>query len=777
MATPGLAPPEASKLKAEPARMPALKPHPPGGTHALPNFLSSAGNMAIQRAVAGPMSSHSAAILGGAAMSGGGCSCGGTCDECKTPIQTKLTVGSVDDPLEREADNVAEHVMRMPDRAAQDGPTASDMSPEGPAVQRKSPARPQIAAGSSAAPVATYAPPIVHDVLRSPGQPLDAGARSFMEPRFGRDFSGVRVHTDAKAARSAQAVDALAYTAGRHIVFDIGQYAPESHAGRTLLAHELSHTVQQSKSTATTTTNVEFGNDLASSPEGPPLADAGPVARIQRQRRGAAAGCGICMNDPRGQAAGDIAHLEVQEAFRAQIPDIIPEREVPGIPGSGIDLSYERQVASQGVLFIGEIKPLDDARQQAGLGRDQLRDYAREASLSGEWDEVFRMPDSPPPGPLYFYNPMRPPSCPPQLIEVQQTEPGLYQYYCEPPWSQLVRDPDCSCEPCRDEDDPDCKEQEPEKDKEPGEGDTVPEQLEKLGGKLAEALAIDGLLDLGLGLVSALAVALAPLVALAALVLAIVYFWDTLKSILGKIASAARWALGKFASFAQWVWGNFTSLLGLIAKLGIKLAELLSWLGDKIAWVIERVAEGIEWLADQLGEGAKWLGHQIASGARSVWDWLFGSDVEAEPPVIDLPATEEPTTRCGTVAHEDALVRIPSDLLFDTAHWDLKPGAEASLQGAAVKVTSMLRSSDDRVRVEGYTDNVGGVEYNQHLSEQRAATVAHWLIQNGAVQMSNIETEGFGKSQAEGKDEAGRARDRHVEIWINRHGSTEKVCW
>lgn len=88
-------------------------------------------------------------------------------------------------------------------------------------------------------------PPIVHDVLSSPGQPLDAGTRAFMEPRFGFDFSRVRVHTDARAAESAQAVNALAYTVGRDVVFGTGQYAPETSEGRRLVAHELTHTIQQ----------------------------------------------------------------------------------------------------------------------------------------------------------------------------------------------------------------------------------------------------------------------------------------------------------------------------------------------------------------------------------------------------------------------------------------------------------------------------------------------------------------------------------------------------
>jgi outer membrane protein OmpA-like peptidoglycan-associated protein len=85
----------------------------------------------------------------------------------------------------------------------------------------------------------------VQEVLRSPGQPLDASARAFMEPRFGRDFSQVRVHTDGQAADSARAVNALAYTVGRDVVFGMGQYAPRTSAGQRLLGHELTHVVQQ----------------------------------------------------------------------------------------------------------------------------------------------------------------------------------------------------------------------------------------------------------------------------------------------------------------------------------------------------------------------------------------------------------------------------------------------------------------------------------------------------------------------------------------------------
>lgn len=90
-------------------------------------------------------------------------------------------------------------------------------------------------------------PEIVHHVLHSSGQPLDPTTRTWLEPRFGHDFSNVRVHTDARAAESAHAVNALAYTVGRDVVFGPGQYAPNTDRGNRLLAHELTHVVQQSR--------------------------------------------------------------------------------------------------------------------------------------------------------------------------------------------------------------------------------------------------------------------------------------------------------------------------------------------------------------------------------------------------------------------------------------------------------------------------------------------------------------------------------------------------
>ena len=91
-------------------------------------------------------------------------------------------------------------------------------------------------------------PPIVNAVLQSSGQPLDADTRAFMEMRFARDFGRVRVHTNAQANESARAVNALAYTVGHDVVFGIGRYSPQTNEGRRLMAHELTHVVQQEDS-------------------------------------------------------------------------------------------------------------------------------------------------------------------------------------------------------------------------------------------------------------------------------------------------------------------------------------------------------------------------------------------------------------------------------------------------------------------------------------------------------------------------------------------------
>jgi hypothetical protein len=167
-------------------------------------------------------------------------------------LQAKLALGAPDDAYEREADRVADQVMRMPASGAPAPCACGGTCPRCGTVQRKCAAcdrddeQPLVRRKAGGAATADApAPSSVDQALRSPGHALDPGTRGFFETRFGHDFSGVRVHRDAAAERSAEDINALAYTVGHDIVFGAGRFAPATPEGRRLLAHELAHVVQQ----------------------------------------------------------------------------------------------------------------------------------------------------------------------------------------------------------------------------------------------------------------------------------------------------------------------------------------------------------------------------------------------------------------------------------------------------------------------------------------------------------------------------------------------------
>ena len=196
------------------------------------------------------------------------CACGGSCPRCQqdknNPVQTKLAIRSPGDAFEQEADRVADQVLRMtPD--APSPPSISALAgassvPESEAhvpVQRKcacsggstcssceeeKPVQRKEANASADAETETGS---VSPTDLGPGQPMPDSVRSSMEWRFGVDFSGVRIHTGARDTQAASSIGALAYTTGTNIVFGHGQYQPESESGQRLLAHELTHVVQQ----------------------------------------------------------------------------------------------------------------------------------------------------------------------------------------------------------------------------------------------------------------------------------------------------------------------------------------------------------------------------------------------------------------------------------------------------------------------------------------------------------------------------------------------------
>jgi hypothetical protein len=162
-----------------------------------------------------------------------------------TKIQPKLEINTPGDRYEREADCVAEQVMRMPASKASAAPPQIQRMPR--ENDHKQAGQTLRAPGSSAATESEPSPATEASVrsLDSGGEPLGAALRSFFEPRFGHSFEQVRVHTDAAAAASSQDLDALAYTRGRHIVFAPGRFEPHTERGQRLLAHELTHVVQQ----------------------------------------------------------------------------------------------------------------------------------------------------------------------------------------------------------------------------------------------------------------------------------------------------------------------------------------------------------------------------------------------------------------------------------------------------------------------------------------------------------------------------------------------------
>ena len=162
-------------------------------------------------------------------------------------FQPKLTVNQPNDVYEQEADSMADHVMRMTDisqnntaffkRSTVNLQRKCQHCEEEEKLHRKETSDDKVEDSNQ---LDNYV-----GSLGSSGQSLPNASRQFFESRFGHDFSDVRIHNDSVAAKSAQSVNALAYTSGNNIVFNSGQYSPESESGKRLMAHELTHVVQQ----------------------------------------------------------------------------------------------------------------------------------------------------------------------------------------------------------------------------------------------------------------------------------------------------------------------------------------------------------------------------------------------------------------------------------------------------------------------------------------------------------------------------------------------------
>lgn len=278
-------------------------------------------------------------------------------------VQTKLAVAGANDPLEREADRVADQVIGMPD--AQTSVTAGspqlsrkcaacDEEEKAQALQTK----PAGSSGQGAREVA----PIVHEVLRSPGQPLDARTRAYFEPRFQHDFSRVRVHVGDRAAESAQTLNALAYTVGTDVVFASSRYTPGSTAGRRLLAHELAHVVQQSGS-------HKFPGGEAAEQQGgaiPAVTTDGARPRVQRQASDFGVDHAPVTGGRQRPRFAEAAAVSQAEKTRQSILDAAINQLGPVFD------AMKRQRANEPTRAFDAPRPVADAMRSLGLNNTRI---------------------------------------------------------------------------------------------------------------------------------------------------------------------------------------------------------------------------------------------------------------------------------------------------------------------------------------------------------------------------------------------------------------------
>lgn len=233
-------------------------------------FQRNLGNSYMQSIAGNRQTSGQATARAGVPKIQRKCACGGTCTRCAgkeeeiEKIQAKLTIGLANDVYEQEADRVADTVMRMSDPVVNDG-ASIDTARALQSIQRQiqSPVKVEeelvrTKAASGHIPDTTPNVEAQINTVRGEGQPLSNSVRAFMESRFSDDFSGVRIHTDTPAAEMARAINSRAFTLGRDIVFGAGQYAPAMESGRWLLAHELTHYLQQRSSKGQIQRNLEI---------------------------------------------------------------------------------------------------------------------------------------------------------------------------------------------------------------------------------------------------------------------------------------------------------------------------------------------------------------------------------------------------------------------------------------------------------------------------------------------------------------------------------------
>lgn len=243
-----------------------------------------------------PVNSESKRAQSGSAVLQTKCACGSAktsdseqCENCQSRrAGGGIAIGASDSSFEKEADLIAEKVVN--------GSGAASMKPANRGLQRFS--------GEPAA-TAGRAPESVERVVSQSGEPLSQDVRSKMQRKFDWNFSNVRVHTDAQAAGSANEVRARAYTVGNHIAFAAGQYRPASKTGQRLLAHELTHVIQQSSRSASKG-SVNTRGGASSTEDGLQTRDSGSSRLLSRALSGAVLQRDFAIEPPRPDAEANV---------------------------------------------------------------------------------------------------------------------------------------------------------------------------------------------------------------------------------------------------------------------------------------------------------------------------------------------------------------------------------------------------------------------------------------------------------------------------------------
>ncbi|HEV2805960.1 MAG TPA: DUF4157 domain-containing protein [Chthoniobacterales bacterium] len=248
----------------------------------------------------------------------------------------------------------------------------------------------------------------MREVLRSPGEPLDDETLAFMEPRFGHDFSHVRVHANARATESARRVNASAYTVGANVIFAHGQYAPHTHEGRKLLGHELTHVIQQTgrlqRNSITAEPTLQIGPDDDSleneaheaarkiaEDDGVPRLGRTGSARLQRQRVAGhqPAIIGLDEAGPKAQLVGGEKEAELAQCIKTLGPD--PEECEPSAALTWADFQGAPDAGSPfGAVTSSSVNPVDVptqvcAERVLGKAASPTRRFRAKLNSTSSW--------------------------------------------------------------------------------------------------------------------------------------------------------------------------------------------------------------------------------------------------------------------------------------------------------------------------------------------------------------------------------------------------------